>query len=107
MVMMTHFDMGAWPSRTGTSTVTASEIGGMSALFTYSGNIGAGSTTHTSFDTDLSSTQGLRIEFRDEAFNVGIDNVIFTISAVPEPSTWALMFAGLAGVVGVARRRRN
>jgi microcystin-dependent protein len=25
---------------------------------------------------------------------------------IPEPSTWAMLLAGLAGVAGVARRRR-
>lgn len=34
---------------------------------------------------------------------VGIDN--FRVMAVPEPSTWALMLTGLAGLAWVARRR--
>ncbi len=34
---------------------------------------------------------------------VGIDN--FRVMAVPEPSTWALMLAGLAGMAFYARRR--
>jgi len=34
---------------------------------------------------------------------VGIDN--FRVMAVPEPSTWALMLAGLAGMAWATRRR--
>jgi len=39
--------------------------------------------------------------------NVGalLDNVEVTAAAIPEPSTYALMFAGLAGIGFVARRR--
>lgn len=36
---------------------------------------------------------------------VGIDNVSFNVTAVPEPATWALLAAGLA-LVGTAARRR-
>ena len=35
----------------------------------------------------------------------GVGNEISSVSAVPEPSTYALMFAGLMTVAGVARRR--
>lgn len=36
---------------------------------------------------------------------VGIDDVSLDVNAVPEPSTWAFMAAGLALLVAVARRR--
>jgi len=38
----------------------------------------------------------------------GFDGVTFTnMSAVPEPSTWAMMILGFAGVGFLAYRRRN
>lgn len=36
-----------------------------------------------------------------------VDNLAVTSTAAPEPGTWALMITGLAGVAGVARRRRR
>lgn len=36
---------------------------------------------------------------------LAIDNVFLSVTAVPEPGTWALMLAGLAGVGFLARRR--
>jgi len=35
---------------------------------------------------------------------VGIDN--FSLAPVPEPGTWALMLAGLAGLGWMGRRRK-
>lgn len=37
---------------------------------------------------------------------IGLDNVALSVTAVPEPSAWALMVAGLAAVGSVASRRR-
>lgn len=41
------------------------------------------------------------------AFAMDTDKGTFAVSTVPEPSTYALMGAGLLGVFGVARRRRT
>jgi PEP-CTERM motif len=40
------------------------------------------------------------------AGRVLIDDISLSVAAIPEPETYALMLLGLAGVVGVARRRR-
>ena len=106
LITLNSFDMGAYPGKTGQTTVTVSTLDG-TVLQSYSGPIGVGSTSHFTWNTPVSSTTGLRIEFKDEAYNVGIDNINFTVGAVPEPSTYALMFAGLIGMGAVARRRRQ
>ena len=41
------------------------------------------------------------------ALQTGVDNVSLLVAAVPEPSTYALMFAGLGLIGTVVRRRRN
>ena len=42
----------------------------------------------------------------NSSFNFSIDNLTWQTAAVPEPSTYAMLFAGL-GVVGWAARRRQ
>jgi hypothetical protein len=37
---------------------------------------------------------------------LAIDNLSFSVSAVPEPQTYALFIAGIAALTFVARRRR-
>ncbi len=106
-VTLTHFDLGAYPSSTRGTTVHVYEIGSSIPLFTYVGDVGSGSTTHTSFDISVSSSKGLWLEWQDSAWNVGIDNVTFAVSAVPEPSTYALLLAGLATCGAMVRRRRG
>lgn len=107
VVNLTHFDLGAYSNATLGTTVNVFELGGGPALFSYAGSVGSGSTTHNSFDINVSSSKGLWIEWQDSAYNVGIDNVTFTVGAVPEPSTYALMLAGLIACGAVARRRQR
>ncbi len=50
---------------------------------------------------------GFRITPFGSEGNVSIDDLSVTIAAVPEPSTWAMMILGFAGVGYMAYRRRN
>lgn len=105
-VTLTSFDLGAYPNTTRGTDVKVFDLATNNVLFSYVGSVGS-STTATSFSLGLSSTAGLRIEWRNTAYNVGIDNIVFQATAVPEPASASLTLAGLA-VVGamVARRRR-
>ena len=46
---------------------------------------------------DIAPSEGITID----------DLTVGAIAAVPEPGTWALLATGLAGIAGVARRRRT
>jgi hypothetical protein len=67
---------------------------------------------HFSFDvTDLLAAGGtFQLRFANvanqAAFQTGVDAVSLSVTAVPEPGTWALTFAGL-GLLGLAARRRG
>jgi hypothetical protein len=91
----------------GSAWVTIWQTGGSPPVFDSA-------WTPQSFDITAYQSAALRVRF---GYNIGSSGV-FTVSswnlddvhitaAVPEPSTYALMAAGLAGVLIAARRRRR
>ena len=72
---------------------------------TFSDPTGGTWVTRTLDAAAISSSIGVRIQaLVTTQAGMGLDNVILT-SAVPEPSTYGLMIAGLVGAGAVARRR--
>ncbi len=104
-VTLAGFDLGSWPNVDRTSQVTVTDLaGGTTVLST--GNITIFGAAPTHFTLNASSSAGFSISFGPEGYNVGIDNIAFTASAVPEPATVALLLAGLAAVGAATRARR-
>ena len=104
-VTLDSFDMGAWINASRATHVRITDIGATTTLFAYDGKVG-NLSSHTSFSPAVSSSRGLWIDWYEDAYSVGIDNVKFTISAVPEPDTYALLIAGM-GIIGVIARRKR
>jgi hypothetical protein len=104
-VTLSSFMLGAYPSSTLNTTVNVTTIGGGTTLFSYSGPVGTGSVSATTFTPNVSASGGLWITFQDSAWNVGIDNINYTVTAIPEPATVAMLLAGLAGLALRARCR--
>ena len=69
----------------------------------------------TAFDGDGKIPTGTYVGFEDLSLhqtgwtdhNYTDEQFVFTVAAVPEPSTWAMMILGFAGVGLLAYRRRN
>ncbi|MRR51628.1 MAG: PEP-CTERM sorting domain-containing protein [Rhodocyclaceae bacterium] len=54
----------------------------------------------------ITSSAGIKIGFGPNAYNVGINNIAFNVTPVPEPEMVSMMVLGL-GLLGFAARRRK
>jgi PEP-CTERM motif len=86
-----------------------SQDGLTTAFGTLVGKIGAGNffAIGTHFSGPANATGELRLYYWDSNNGDNTQFVTAQISAVPEPSTWAMMILGFAGVSFLAYRRRN
>lgn len=105
-IVLNSFDLGAWPMTDRGSQWTIRD--GNSTLLQQSGPITVLGSIATSVVPGLTSSTGFRIQFGPDSFNVGIDNIAFTVNrtngSVPEPTTLLLLGVGLLGL-GFARQR--
>jgi PEP-CTERM motif len=69
-----------------------------------SGAVGNSTVAATSFTPNITVLGGLWLEFKDSAYNVGIDNIQYSVAVVPEPASALLMLAGVAGLLAARRR---
>lgn len=105
VVTLSSLDLGAYSNTTRNTALVVYTLGGGTPLFSYTGAVGQQpANLATTFTPEVSAVGGLWIEWRDSAYNVGIDNIQFSVSVVPEPAAFWLM---LAGVAGLALRRRG
>ncbi len=106
-VTLNSFDLGAWVNTTLSSTYTILD-GAMNIRF-ESGAIDVGSPpNHSHYDfVGLSSLDGIRIQWGPSAFNVGIDNINYTLAGAPVPLPPGLALLGTGVLVLVGRQRRR
>jgi PEP-CTERM motif len=106
-ITLEGLDFAGWPS---SDRQTDFRIYDLNYNIIYaSGPLIAPGTGHSSITFNTTSTSGLILQWGPDGYNVGIDNLAFSLSApgaVPEPGTWAMMLVGF-GLVGGAMRRRK
>ena len=107
-ITLLGFDIGSYtglpPTVDHESQVTILGGDGSPILSTGPTTIFGNAPTH--FAPGLTRSDGFRIQFGPDAFDVGIDNINFELTAVPEPSTWAMMILGFGAAGSMIRRRR-
>ena len=60
----------------------------------------------TSVVADLTSSAGFRVSWGPSSYNVGLDNLSYDVSSVPEPGTLLLFGLGLAGLGAIGRKKK-
>jgi hypothetical protein len=108
-ISLSSFDFGSWPNSSLSTNINIYAIGGTTPLFTRS-PITVGNRTPsaaTSFTPNISPAFGVWIEWQNNAYNVAIDNIRFSVVAlVDEPASATFVGAGLVVLVLAIRRAR-
>ncbi len=106
-VSLTGLDLGAWSNNTLGTTLNVYAIGGGAPLFSYTGLVGNSNIAATHFAPNISAAGGLWIDWQLSAYNVGIDNIVYSVCAGPEPAAAGTLLVGLAGLAAWLHRRRQ
>lgn len=108
-VTVSQFQLGAWPIFDRTTQVSV--LDGLGAtLFASAADIVISGAASTTFAGPWTSANGIRIQWGPDAFNVGIDNIVFDVALaggatpVPLPAPLALLATGLLGLAALRRR---
>jgi len=104
-VTLHGFSLGAWRNANRASQYAV--LGGDGTPLFQSGPITVLGSTPTQAAFDLTRSDGIRIQWGPDGYNVAIDNIDFSmlrVGPIPETSTWALLALGLAVVARKARR---
>jgi len=108
-VTLNSFDLGAWPNTTRNTQYTIYD-GLYTTLFSSGAIVVGTGNVASSFAPNITSGNGIIIQFGPDAFNVGIDNINFTANLlnpnqIPEPAT--LLLLGTALLAAAAARKRQ
>lgn len=103
-VTLNGFQFGDYLDRSYTSSATILDAGTLQVLWS-SGTFDPPGGAALGFAPAVSSSTGLILRWGPDGYDTGIDNISVSITAVPEPGTWALLLGGAALLAARARRR--
>jgi hypothetical protein len=104
-VTLSGLDLAAW-MQGWTSQLTIYDLS--FNVLSSSGSLTVPATGHLHFDFAITRTDGIIIQWGPDGFDVGIDNVNFSVAAlpVPEPSLFLMLACGL-GAISLRLRGRS
>ncbi|HEY9193280.1 MAG TPA: PEP-CTERM sorting domain-containing protein [Methyloversatilis sp.] len=102
-VTLDSFFLGGWPNADRNISYSIDDLATPGIDISVNAAFVAGSTGLV-VTPALTSATGLRISFGPDGFNGGINNIAFSIAAVPEPESYLMLLAGLGLVGAIARR---
>ena len=111
-ISLVSFDVATYQNRSATSPFTIANLGGGTTILDEDVDTNWPTHTHVSLNSAY-FTDGIRLTWGPDGYDVGLDNIVFDVRAVsdpgagiPEPGAWALMIMGFAGAGAMLRRRR-
>jgi PEP-CTERM motif len=105
-IQLDALTIGSWQNVPRNSQFTVRDLGSNAVLFSQAAfqTGGANPNSYSFALNPVVSSSGLVFDFGPDFFNVGLDSISYTVSAIPEPGSWAMLVGGLA--LGMAARRR-
>jgi len=99
-VSLDSFDIGNYLGRNNLTQYSIYDLSDtVTALISASPFVVPYSTiSHSTYTAGLSSTVGIRLVLGPDMYNNGLDNVKFSTTSVPEPSTLAIFALGMIGL---------
>jgi hypothetical protein len=103
----TTYDISFWLYSDGQTPNDFTVAFGGTQIFQQTNMPTFGYTEFSLQETATSNLTSLAFGLRDDPGYLGLDDISVNVSAVPEPSTWAMMILGFAGLGFTAYRRKS
>ncbi len=105
LLSLTSFDFATFGGRSSTVPIKVFDLDGN---LLNGGSYNTNSPKHGTLALNTSFLSGVVIRWGPDSYNVGLDNITYSVkSAAPEPTSWAMMVVGFGALGWTTRRQRK